>query len=481
MPVVQAPTTLLAACDSALGGKTAVDLPQGKNLAGAFHAPRLVLADTAVLETLPGARVPVRARRGREDVLPRRALPPRDGAARGAARRARERRRRRGRVPEPPREGGRRRRGPLRDHGRSRRPEPRPHGRTRARDGVGPPARSTARPWRGAFSRRCASPSRARASRPPPRTRCAARVLALARPPRPRPAEVRAAPRLLGADKKADRRGLVAVLLERPGLRPPRAGRRGRGGGGSDGGSGAVQLTLDECIADSASADRDGSARRAGRGLDRPARPPDPERDADQPRRARDRREEVPEEQFRRPRGEVRDGHHERPGAAAQDRRRPAPRELDVAGSLLLPVEEGAPPRVRGRGRELPRPQGPRPRRRRRRRRVPLPRPRHPAHAPAGVSPPRCAARPTSASPCSRASFPRAASSSPCPFGRPTDRSRSAPSRRCSRSRRSGRSSRRRARSTGVLAYVVDRSGNARPRERPGGVRRRRTSTRSTS
>jgi 3-dehydroquinate synthase len=45
----------------------------------------------------------------------------------------------------------------------------------------------------------------------------AARVLALARPPRPRPADVRAVLRLLAADKKADRRGLVAVLLERPG------------------------------------------------------------------------------------------------------------------------------------------------------------------------------------------------------------------------------------------------------------------------
>ena len=54
----------------------------------------------------------------------------------------------------------------------------------------------------------------------------AGRVLALARPPRPRRAEVRAAPRLLGADKKADRRGLVAVLLERPGsVRLVRASR----------------------------------------------------------------------------------------------------------------------------------------------------------------------------------------------------------------------------------------------------------------
>lgn len=53
VPIVQAPTTLLAACDSALGGKTAVDLPSGKNLAGAFHAPRLVVVDTATLGTLP--------------------------------------------------------------------------------------------------------------------------------------------------------------------------------------------------------------------------------------------------------------------------------------------------------------------------------------------------------------------------------------------------------------------------------------------
>jgi 3-dehydroquinate synthase len=53
VPVVQVPTTLLAASDSALGGKTAVDLPQGKNLAGTVHHPRLVLADVDVLLTLP--------------------------------------------------------------------------------------------------------------------------------------------------------------------------------------------------------------------------------------------------------------------------------------------------------------------------------------------------------------------------------------------------------------------------------------------
>lgn len=52
VPVVQAPTTLLAASDSALGGKTAVNLPAGKNLAGTFHHPRLVCADTRLLSTL---------------------------------------------------------------------------------------------------------------------------------------------------------------------------------------------------------------------------------------------------------------------------------------------------------------------------------------------------------------------------------------------------------------------------------------------
>ncbi len=50
---VQLPTTLLAMVDSSVGGKTAVDLPEGKNLVGAFHQPAAVIADTDTLTTLP--------------------------------------------------------------------------------------------------------------------------------------------------------------------------------------------------------------------------------------------------------------------------------------------------------------------------------------------------------------------------------------------------------------------------------------------
>ena len=50
---IQMPTSLLAQVDSSVGGKTGINSPLGKNLIGAFHQPRMVIADTALLDTLP--------------------------------------------------------------------------------------------------------------------------------------------------------------------------------------------------------------------------------------------------------------------------------------------------------------------------------------------------------------------------------------------------------------------------------------------
>ncbi|MFL5680791.1 MAG: bifunctional shikimate kinase/3-dehydroquinate synthase [Chloroflexota bacterium] len=53
VPFVQVPTTLVAQVDSSIGGKTAVDLPEGKNLVGAFHQPAAIVSDIALLRSLP--------------------------------------------------------------------------------------------------------------------------------------------------------------------------------------------------------------------------------------------------------------------------------------------------------------------------------------------------------------------------------------------------------------------------------------------
>jgi shikimate kinase/3-dehydroquinate synthase len=57
VPIVHLPTTLVAQVDSAYGGKTGVDLPEGKNYAGAYHLPAAVIADTATLASLPQAEL----------------------------------------------------------------------------------------------------------------------------------------------------------------------------------------------------------------------------------------------------------------------------------------------------------------------------------------------------------------------------------------------------------------------------------------
>ena len=57
VPVIQVPTTLLAMVDAAVGGKTGIDTPAGKNLVGAFHPPAAVIADLEMLSTLPAAEL----------------------------------------------------------------------------------------------------------------------------------------------------------------------------------------------------------------------------------------------------------------------------------------------------------------------------------------------------------------------------------------------------------------------------------------
>jgi 3-dehydroquinate synthase len=57
VPIIHVPTTLVAQIDSSIGGKTAVDLPEGKNLVGAFHQPAAVIVDVRFLRTLPSRQL----------------------------------------------------------------------------------------------------------------------------------------------------------------------------------------------------------------------------------------------------------------------------------------------------------------------------------------------------------------------------------------------------------------------------------------
>lgn len=81
VPWVAVPTTLVGQVDAGIGGKTALDLPQGKNLAGAFHWPDRVVIDEALLETLPQRE----RRQGQAELVKTELLAGRDLDVRGAA------------------------------------------------------------------------------------------------------------------------------------------------------------------------------------------------------------------------------------------------------------------------------------------------------------------------------------------------------------------------------------------------------------
>lgn len=81
MSWINVPTTLLSMVDASTGGKTGCDLPEGKNLAGAFHAPKLVVIDTDFLKTLP----PEILRQGKAEMIKHEAIGPASPAGFAAA------------------------------------------------------------------------------------------------------------------------------------------------------------------------------------------------------------------------------------------------------------------------------------------------------------------------------------------------------------------------------------------------------------
>ena len=190
---VQVPTSLLAQVDSSVGGKTAINSSRGKNLVGAFHQPILVLADTALLDTLPTREF----QRGYAEVVKYGLLGDAgffawlDANAKdvfaGVGERARARHRH-----LLPHEGGDRRARRARDR-RPRAPQSRPHLRPRLRGGgrllATAPARRGGGARNGARLRilhphEPAGDQRCRARRPAPRRgRPADRGQASARPP----------------------------------------------------------------------------------------------------------------------------------------------------------------------------------------------------------------------------------------------------------------------------------------------------------
>ena len=205
--VVQVPTTLVAQVDSAYGGKTGVDLPEGKNYVGAYHQPRAVLADPRVLATLPAAELAA----GWAEVI-------KTALIAGGPLWARVQARRRDRRPRP-RAGLRahqaRRRGARRAR---RRPpagaEPRPHRGPRDRDRDGLPALP---PRRGRRTRAARGVDVVRPAGPARRGQRAAGRPAGCRPSSTPPSTTRPCSRPSSATRSAAAGASGFVLVEAPG------------------------------------------------------------------------------------------------------------------------------------------------------------------------------------------------------------------------------------------------------------------------